>query len=71
MVSMQILAEMEEVVELKQGTSKPTLEVSVRGREEGREYEREGGRECEREGGGKCIVIRNIILHDVIYISVT
>ena len=67
MVSMQILAEMEEVVELKQGTSKPTLEVSVRGREEGRE----GGREYEREGEGKCIVIRNIILHDVIYISVT
>lgn len=29
MVSMQILAEMEEVVELKQSTSKPNIEVSV------------------------------------------
>jgi predicted nucleic acid-binding protein len=28
MVSMQILAEMEEVVELKQSTSKPNIEVS-------------------------------------------
>jgi hypothetical protein len=29
MVSMQILAEMEEVVELKQSASKPTLEVTT------------------------------------------
>ena len=29
MVSMQILAEMEEVVELKQSTSKPNIEVCI------------------------------------------
>ena len=47
------------------------------GSERGREGVWEGGRECERECGREggsvvhCIELRNIILHDVIYISVT